>query len=401
MLLLTVPLTAQNSFYIVPQFDFGTPLSEFKASPRVLNTKFWRSYQMQGGISVKYRVAEIVGIELGFTQNQLLLSYNDQQFSSRNKGFDTELRNKVSYYGLFANIHFVFLLSETSRLCWTGGYGMNMMKSGVLSESKLFMKNNETVSANTNYLAQNTCVNTDISYEHLLRGRNTLSIGLKFNLGLDNVLNGDYSVMRDGSVIESEQFASKGTFVGLSIKYGFRFIFVEKRVKKPKVKVSTPVKPADTTVAVVNPVIVDPVVKDPIVIAKDENKNVEIAAGKIPKEIAGREVKLMKKVSVRVPKVTIRVYDSGTVDGDIVSLNMNGKWILENYQIRKTPYIFTAELQEGTNILVLHAMNLGSIPPNTASILIDEGGKKQHMISLKSSLSTSGTVEIDYKPSGK
>ncbi|MBL7893219.1 MAG: hypothetical protein JNL63_11360 [Bacteroidia bacterium] len=397
--MLTVLLTAQNSFYIVPQFDFGTPLSEFKASPRVLNTKFWHSYQMQGGISVKYRVAEIIGIELGFTQNQLLLSYNDQQFSSRNKGFDTELRNKVSYYGLFANIHFVFLLSEESRLCWTAGYGMNMMRSGVFSESKLFMKNNEMVSANTNYLAQNTCVNTDISYEHLLRGRNTISIGLKFNFGLDNVLNGDYSVMRDGSAIEAEQFASKGTFVGLTLKYGFRFIFVEKRVRKPKVK--TPVKQTDTAVAVVNPVIVDPVVKDPIVIVKDENKNTEIAAGKIPKEIAGREVRLMKKVSVRVPKVTIRVYDSGTVDGDIVSLNMNGKWILENYQIRKTPYVFTAELQEGTNILVLHAMNLGSIPPNTASILIDEGGKKQHMISLKSSLSTSGTVEIDYKPSGK
>ena len=95
--------------------------------------------------------------------------------------------------------------------------------------------------------------------------------------------------------------------------------------------------------------------------------------------------------------MTVRVWDNQKVDGDRISLNLNGKWVLENYTLAKKPHVFQIELNEGKNIFVLHALNLGEIHPNTAAIVIVDGIKENSLL-LESTLESSGTIELTYQP---
>jgi hypothetical protein len=370
---------AQNDFYINAEGDLGSPINRVYASPRILSSTFFSSYQLQGAVSVSYRVFDRIGLELGFSQNKQQWGVKDIAFSGRNTGFDAILVNTYSYYDFYTGLHYVFPLSEANRIVAGGAFCINKMGAAkTLSDSKLFEKNNETVNVNTNYLTQNTCINGEVTYEHVIKNKNLISFGLKVNIGGDNILKGDYNVTKSGLALEADQFASNGTFIGLSIKYGFRFLHIPKRERIPK-----PVVPPDTS--------------QPKHLAHHQHSNTEINTGGIPKEVAGRNIKVLKVVKVSNEKVTIKVWDSGIVDGDRVSLNFNGTWIIEDHELTKEPYVFTVDLHEGKNIFVLHALNLGRISPNTAACLIDEG-TKQHLVDMKSTLKSSGTIEIDYKP---
>src|SRR5690606_13301563 len=100
---------------------------------------------------------------------------------------------------------------------------------------------------------------------------------------------------------------------------------------------------------------------------------VVIPKDSIPKEIEGRAIEVTHKVAVTRKTVTIKVWDHQKVDGDRISLNLNGRWVLINYTLQKQQKVIEVELNEGTNVFVLHALNLGKYEPNTAAIIIDDG----------------------------
>lgn len=71
---------------------------------------------------------------------------------------------------------------------------------------------------------------------------------------------------------------------------------------------------------------------------------------------------------------TIRLWDNAAEDGDIVSVYLNGIWIIENHSLLKAGTNFnfsTALLRPGANDLVVFALNEGSSGPNTVSIAIN------------------------------
>lgn len=71
---------------------------------------------------------------------------------------------------------------------------------------------------------------------------------------------------------------------------------------------------------------------------------------------------------------TIRLWDNAAEDGDIVSVYLNEKWIIENHSLLKagTDFTFsTALLNSGPNDLVVFALNEGSSGPNTVSIAVN------------------------------
>lgn len=71
---------------------------------------------------------------------------------------------------------------------------------------------------------------------------------------------------------------------------------------------------------------------------------------------------------------SIRLWDNAAEDGDIVSVYLNGEWIIENHSLLKagTDFNFsTSLLHNGPNDLVVFALNEGSSGPNTASIAIN------------------------------
>lgn len=104
-----------------------------------------------------------------------------------------------------------------------------------------------------------------------------------------------------------------------------------------------------------------------------------------------------KVIKVHSPKITIQVWDKGIQDGDIISLNLNNTWILENYELKKTKKSVEVNLDGESNLLVLHALNLGKIPPNTVMVTVIDG-KNTHQTLLNSNLKASDSIEIRYKP---
>src|SRR5690606_35458415 len=92
--------------------------------------------------------------------------------------------------------------------------------------------------------------------------------------------------------------------------------------------------------------------------------------------------------------IELNMYDHMHQDGDIVSINFNGDWILENAEIEKQPQILKLKLNpEGRNYIILHAVNLGLRPPNTLAVSYVYKGRKREII-LRSDLNNSELIEI-------
>lgn len=101
-------------------------------------------------------------------------------------------------------------------------------------------------------------------------------------------------------------------------------------------------------------------------------------------------------VSITSTKVTISVWDHGQIDGDIVSIYVNGKLVIGEQVLEgpSRPIVVDADLEyTGYNYVLLYAHNVGSIPPNTCSIEIFDGTNKESFV-LESNLSTNGAVNI-------
>lgn len=106
-----------------------------------------------------------------------------------------------------------------------------------------------------------------------------------------------------------------------------------------------------------------------------------------------REVRVSRVIEVQKPTIRIKVWDSGTVDGDIVTLFLNGERILDKYRVHKSKFAIPVTLKADHNFLILHAEDLGSIPPNTIAVSVDDGVKEQ-IIVLSSDLKVSGAVLV-------
>lgn len=106
-----------------------------------------------------------------------------------------------------------------------------------------------------------------------------------------------------------------------------------------------------------------------------------------------RTVKVDRVLKVKSKDIRIRVWDSGTVDGDIITLFLNGERILEQYRVSKRRWTIPVEILQGENLLILHAEDLGDIVPNTVAVAIDDGVEEQ-MIIMSSNLKESGAVLI-------
>lgn len=90
----------------------------------------------------------------------------------------------------------------------------------------------------------------------------------------------------------------------------------------------------------------------------------------------------------------LEISDNQEVDGDIVSINFNGTWVIENYPLKKEPIKIPILLNaEGKNFLLLHAENQGTVPPNTIAIRYLLNGKSKKVI-LNSSDRESEMIEI-------
>lgn len=134
-----------------------------------------------------------------------------------------------------------------------------------------------------------------------------------------------------------------------------------------------------TTAVVTNPA--EPVIKP--VVAPEKQSVKEFSSNSSRPDItlkaavvAGRKSEFAQEVIFSSDSLQIAIYDNGVVDGDTVSLYMNGEVImakqgLKSSAIKKTIYLTPGKDDEFT--LVLYAENLGSYPPNTGLLVVRDG----------------------------
>ena len=114
----------------------------------------------------------------------------------------------------------------------------------------------------------------------------------------------------------------------------------------------------------------------------------------VPDSYNGYPVNVQGTIYVDTKYVTFYVWDSEEVDGDIISLIVNGDVILDNYTLTATEKAISVTLDNtGYNYVILYAHNVGSLPPNTCALDIEDDGGRQSII-LSADLSTNGAYNI-------
>lgn len=83
-----------------------------------------------------------------------------------------------------------------------------------------------------------------------------------------------------------------------------------------------------------------------------------------------RETRTRKEVDSKRRVITLKFWDNAEVDGDTISVSLNGRFILTEQELVKQPKKVRVVLEPGENVIVVHAHNEGRIPPNTAGFSV-------------------------------
>jgi WD40 repeat protein len=111
----------------------------------------------------------------------------------------------------------------------------------------------------------------------------------------------------------------------------------------------------------------------------------------IPKTLHSRIVTTQQTLELEKGNYQLTIKDTQKIDGDSISIWLNGEWILENHLLTSEPISFNFTLSNGIYPLILHAHNLGEIPPNTAGITI-ANPLKTFSLNLRSNLKHSALL---------
>ena len=116
------------------------------------------------------------------------------------------------------------------------------------------------------------------------------------------------------------------------------------------------------------------------------------------KESAFKEV---PEIKVDTGTIRLDFYDNAQVDGDSITVLVDKQVVLTHQRLSAKPITTYVRIDVNNTFheIEMVAENLGSIPPNTA-ILIITAGKDRHMLSLSSSEIKSARVRIVYDVDG-
>ncbi len=139
--------------------------------------------------------------------------------------------------------------------------------------------------------------------------------------------------------------------------------------------------------------------KEAIVKKEPETKTApEVKQKQAAADINSRVIETIQSVNYSSDSLVISLYDNGEVDGDTVSVLMNGNVImpmvgLTTNAVRKT--INTKDITDSIQI-VMYAENLGTLPPNT-SLLIVYDGKERYEIRCSGDLKRNAAIVFKKK----
>ena len=107
-----------------------------------------------------------------------------------------------------------------------------------------------------------------------------------------------------------------------------------------------------------------------------------------------RKATAIETIAIKSDSLVLSFYDNGVVDGDTISVFLNDKNIISRTKlteaaVKKVVYVGAEEKEEIT--LTLVAENLGTIPPNTGLLIIQDGDQK-HQIRFSADMQTNAAI---------
>lgn len=142
-----------------------------------------------------------------------------------------------------------------------------------------------------------------------------------------------------------------------------------------------------------------PLVKTmPEKISTDVKKQAEIIPVITGINFEKRSSDILKTIEIAGENFKVDLYDNGAIDGDSISLFYNGKLILSHKMLSEKPIGLTldATTDHTINELTMYADNLGTIPPNTALMVVTDGDSR-YEVRISSDLKKSGTIRFVHK----
>ncbi|MBL7746602.1 MAG: hypothetical protein JNM19_04200 [Chitinophagaceae bacterium] len=145
-------------------------------------------------------------------------------------------------------------------------------------------------------------------------------------------------------------------------------------VNKPDAALA--VKPITQTVPATTVKTEPAITTPPTIAAAPEIKKPAVDVTEKAAVVGGRKSEFSQVVNFKSDSLIISLYDNGEIDGDTVSVFMNGETILsrqglKSSAIKKTIYLAGGQNDEFT--LVMFAESLGKYPPNTGLLVIRDG----------------------------
>ena len=110
-----------------------------------------------------------------------------------------------------------------------------------------------------------------------------------------------------------------------------------------------------------------------------------------------RSVEVVQEVVFQQENLSIQIKDNRYVDGDVSTLLLNEKIILEEYTLTSELEEVSCKLEKGkTYVFTLYAVDMGKNPPNNAEIIISDG-ISTYKVQLSSSLKACQSIKIIIK----
>jgi hypothetical protein len=112
--------------------------------------------------------------------------------------------------------------------------------------------------------------------------------------------------------------------------------------------------------------------------------------------LAGRTVENIETIYFSSDSLQFTLYDNGEVDGDTVSVIVNGKMIMEKQGLSTRPISKKIYVPKGTDDelqIVMFAETLGTIPPNTGLLIVQDGNVR-HEVRFSGDLKKNAAITL-------
>ena len=116
-------------------------------------------------------------------------------------------------------------------------------------------------------------------------------------------------------------------------------------------------------------------------------------------EIALRKTEVIRTIDFESDSLTLVLYDNGIVDGDTVSVVLNDEVIIPKLGLTEQAYRKVIKIPPGMGDslqLVIYAENLGSIPPNSGLLIIEDGSDR-YEVGFRGDMTKSPAVKLRRK----